>query len=114
MRHICCAADEVEPGEMVRATLPDGTVIAIYNVDGTFFATDDLCTHGAASLSEDGTLDGFTIECSWHFGSFDIRTGAPTASPCTEPLGTFPVQIEDGQVWVVIEDAGSGAERAAN
>lgn len=114
MLHVACAVEEVEPGEMVRAVLPDGTAIAIYNVDGTFFATNDLCTHGAASLSEDGALDGFTIECSWHFGSFDVRTGEPTAAPCTERLETYPVRIDDGQVCVVIEGAGRDAKRAAS
>src|ERR1700745_2973371 len=50
-------------------------VIAIYNVGGTFYATDNECTHGAASLA-DGILEDDIIECSLHFGAFNVRTGA--------------------------------------
>lgn len=94
--------DAVPEGEITAATLPDGRKLAIYRVDGEFFATDDACTHGAASLSEDGYLEGHRIECSWHNGSFDIRSGAACAMPCTEPLKTWPLQIVDGQVCVLL------------
>jgi p-cumate 2,3-dioxygenase ferredoxin subunit len=80
--------------------LPDETVIALYDVDDRIHATVDECTHGAASLSEDGFLDGKPIECSWHFGSFDVTTGEPCSSPCTVALKTYSVEIIDGVVNV--------------
>ena len=98
-----CAADEVAEGEILRATLPSGRAVALYRVNGEFFATDDICSHGEASLSEDGSLDGYEVECSWHFGRFDIRTGHACAMPCEHPLRSWPVTVEAGRVFV---DAG--------
>lgn len=97
-----CATADIAEGEIHRAKLPDGHAVAIYNADGEFFVTDDICSHGEASLSEDGMLEGFQVECSWHFGRFDIRTGAPCAMPCEKPIRTWPVRIEDGRVQVDI------------
>lgn len=95
-----CAAAEVAPGSIRQATLANGHLLAIYNVDGQWFVTDDTCSHGAASLSEEGALFGHVVECSWHNGGFDVRTGEACAMPCTEPLRSWPVQIVDGQVCV--------------
>ena len=105
-----CAADDVWDGAILAAVLPGGHKLALYRVDGEIFATDDTCTHGAASLSEDGCISGHFVECSWHNGSFDIRSGAACNSPCTEPLKSWPVQIVDGQVCVPAP--GSGLESA--
>ncbi len=95
-----CAVDEVSDGEIRRGELPDGHAVAIYNVDGQFYVTDDRCTHGEASLSEDGSLEGHEVECSWHFGRFDVRTGEPCAMPCELALRCWPVKIEGGRVFV--------------
>ncbi|WP_243050359.1 non-heme iron oxygenase ferredoxin subunit [Dyella sp. RRB7] len=101
-----CAAEDLADGEIRRGTLPSGHAVAIYNVNGQFFVTDDVCSHGEASLSEDGSLDGFEVECSWHYGRFDIRTGEPCAMPCEHAIRCFPVKIEDGRVYVDLgEDA---------
>lgn len=80
--------------------------LALYQVDGEFYATDNTCTHGAASLSEDGCVVGDRVECSWHNGQYDIRSGQACAMPCTEALKVWPVQIVDGQVCVEITVAG--------
>jgi len=95
-----CAADDVEPGSIWQGRLANGHKLAIYNVGGTVYVTDDACTHGEASLSEDGTLDGPIVECGFHNGRFDVRTGKPCAMPCTEPLRCWPVRIIDGNVCV--------------
>jgi p-cumate 2,3-dioxygenase ferredoxin subunit len=95
-----CAAAEVAPGEIRRGVLPGGHAVAVYNVDGEFFATDDICSHGEASLSEDGMLDGHQVECSWHFGRFDVRSGAPCAMPCEKPIRSWPVRVEGGRVLI--------------
>jgi p-cumate 2,3-dioxygenase ferredoxin subunit len=94
--------DELNDGDMRQALLPDGHPIAIYKVGGKFYATDDHCTHGEVSLTEEGSLSGCVVECSFHFGSFDITTGVPVALPCEIPLRTYPVQVEDGVVHVEI------------
>lgn len=100
-----CAADDVWEGAIVQARLPDGHALALYRLDDGVYATDDTCTHGAASLSEDGQLDGDQVECSWHNGRFDIRTGAACAMPCDAALRTWPVQIIDGRVCVDLDGA---------
>lgn len=95
-----CATSEVPEGEIRRGELPCGHAVAIYQVDGQFYVTDDICSHGEASLSEDGSLEGHEVECSWHFGRFDIRTGDACAMPCETPIRTWPVKIEEGRVFV--------------
>lgn len=74
-------------------------VLAVYNLEGTFYATDDECTHGAASLA-DGILDGDVIECTLHFGAFNIKTGEAVQPPCFTPLRTYKVEVQDGQLVV--------------
>ena len=99
-QHRICAVSDIAPNSVGGKNLPDGRRVAIYHVDGGFYASDDNCTHGNASLSEDGTLEGCVIECGLHFGSFDVRTGAVVGAPCTRPLRTYPVRISGGAVWL--------------
>jgi p-cumate 2,3-dioxygenase ferredoxin subunit len=87
-------------GEIRLATLPDGTNLAVYNVEGKLYATADLCTHGEASLSEEGTLTGKIVECPWHFGTFDVTSGKATSLPCTVPLRTYAVKLMEDDVYV--------------
>jgi nitrite reductase/ring-hydroxylating ferredoxin subunit len=93
-----CRADEVPPGGTLRVE-PAGLTLAVYNVDGTFYVTDDLCTHGPGSLSE-GFLDGEVIECNFHQGLFNVRTGAVVGPPCVVPIKTYPAVVEDGTVYL--------------
>src|SRR5664279_5380957 len=80
---------------------PDGHDIALYSLDGAVYATDNLCTHGHAKLC-DGFLEGHEIECPFHQGRFDIRTGAATGAPATEAVKTWPVKIEAGRVYLAL------------
>ena len=98
---LLCKTDELAPGEARRIEHEFGPAIAVYNVDGEFFATDDNCTHGLASLAE-GSLDGETIECNSHFGCFNVKTGKATEAPCSIDLRTYKVELRDGGVWAVI------------
>ena len=93
-----CAVSDV-PANSVKAVETEGNVLAVYNLDGTFYATDDACTHGAASLS-DGYLDGEAIECFLHAGSFHIPSGKVKAPPCFVPLRTYKVVVRDDAVFV--------------
>lgn len=95
-----CPAADISQGQIRPATLPDGTQLALYNVRGRIYATANLCTHGQASLSEEGTLEGNIVECGWHFGRFDVTTGEPCGQPCTVALRIFPVKIIEGMVHV--------------
>jgi len=95
-------AAEIEDGGMRQAHLPDGRTLALYNVAGRFYATDDHCTHGEVSLSEEGSLNGAIVECSWHFGTFDVTTGEALSMPCETPLKTYAVHVENGIIHVEI------------
>lgn len=77
--------------------------VALYSAGGQYFASALLCTHGQASLAE-GYLEDFLIECPLHQGTFDIRTGEAVGAPCTMPVRTFPVRVEDGVIEVEVGD----------
>lgn len=77
--------------------------VAVYNVDGTFFATADTCSHELSSLGEDGYLDGDQVECAWHFAKFCVRTGQALTLPATKPIATYPVEVDNGEVYVVVD-----------
>lgn len=95
-----CGADEVESGGMLGLEIEGLPKLAVYRVESEYYCSQDLCTHGAASLSDEGDLNGYIIECTWHDGKFDIRTGAPCALPCTEALRTFAVVVEGGELFI--------------
>jgi nitrite reductase/ring-hydroxylating ferredoxin subunit len=67
--------------------------VAVYNVDGQFFATQDNCTHAGGPLSE-GFLEGKIITCPWHGSCFDVTNGQVTCGPATEPVKTYRVTLE--------------------
>jgi nitrite reductase/ring-hydroxylating ferredoxin subunit len=95
-----CAEGDIAPGEMRRVDPPGCEPLAVFNVDGRYYVTSNTCTHSAASLAEDGVLQGHTIECGWHYGAFDVRTGAVLAAPCEAPLRTYEVVLHRGKVLV--------------
>ena len=95
-----CRADEVRPGCALRVE-SGALALAVFNVDGAFYVTDDACTHGPGSLSE-GSIEGEVVECDFHNGAFNIRTGAVVKPPCMVPVRTYPAQV-DGEGRVAIE-----------
>lgn len=97
-----CRIDEIPSGEMRLFHPPARDPIAVYNVGGKFYATDDFCTHGQASLSQEGLLEGHIVECGWHLGAFDVRDGQPVAPPCQIALRTYPVVLDGDRVCVVV------------
>ena len=76
-----------------------GLELALYEVDGEIYATDNLCTHGAGRMS-DGFLEGREIECPLHQGRFDVCTGKAMCAPLTADIRTYPVQIKDQRIWI--------------
>ncbi|TPG44919.1 non-heme iron oxygenase ferredoxin subunit [Roseomonas nepalensis] len=93
-----CDTTAVEGDTPVRAELA-GEAYAVFLVDGAYYVTQDLCTHGPGSLAE-GFVEGGEIECPFHQGKFDIRTGEPTAPPCTEALRTWDARVVEGKVCI--------------
>lgn len=73
--------------------------LALYKVDGEVFATDNICTHGQAFLS-DGFLEDGEIECPLHQGRFCIKSGKAMCEPLTEDLRVYPVRVENEDVFL--------------
>ena len=92
------AASEIGPGEH-RVVDIDDVAIAVFNLDGAYFAIEDVCTHDFGTLTG-GCVEGGEIMCPRHGARFDIRTGEALTPPAYEPVATFPVRIHDGIVQV--------------
>lgn len=99
VRRRLCRAAEVGPGETLRVELDGMPPLAVYNVDGAYFVTDDTCSHGKASLA-DGYLEGDEIECPWHAGRFSVRTGRATCLPASEAIRTWSVEVDGDELFV--------------
>jgi nitrite reductase/ring-hydroxylating ferredoxin subunit len=99
-----CKEEDLADNEMVRIDPPDQPPVVVYRVGGNFYATANTCTHGEASLAEGEVDDDFIIECPFHGGTFDIRTGEAVDFPCVLPLKSYPVTVEDGGVYVNLEE----------
>ena len=91
--------EALREGKIVPAQV-NGRYVALYLVDGQVYCTEDVCTHEFTSLSECGLVDGAEVECGEHGARFDIRTGDVTRPPASGPIGTFAVEVRDGQVYV--------------
>jgi 3-phenylpropionate/trans-cinnamate dioxygenase ferredoxin subunit len=97
VRPVANVAD-IAPGTTKRVVL-DGQEILICNVDGNFFAIEDVCTHDGAPLDQ-GELDGKCIVCPRHGATFDVRTGEALTLPAVIPLSTYAVELKDGEILV--------------
>jgi len=76
--------------------------IAMFRVGNEVFAIGDRCSHAEASLAE-GEVFGTDVECPRHGSEFDMKTGQALSLPATKPVPTYPVSIEDGTVYLVLE-----------
>lgn len=97
-----CAADDIEPEDVIRWDHGDRTFAIYHGVDGAYYCTDGFCTHELAHLA-DGLVMDFEIECPKHHALFDYRTGAARRAPACVDLRTYPVRCEAGRVLVLIE-----------
>ena len=96
-----CSTADVAPGAAIRVEA-GGLTLAVYNIDGEFYCTDDLCTHGPGSLSE-GYIDGDVVECNFHNGQFNIRTGEVVSPPCMNPIKTYKTVVEGDRILIEAE-----------
>ena len=90
--------EEILPGKMKVVEFEDEAV-CIINVEGKFYAINNVCTHEGGPLSE-GTLCDYEVECPWHGARFDIRTGEVKAPPAESPVSTYEVKIEEDNIWI--------------
>lgn len=98
-RHRAARAADVPPDSVLRIDAGGVPVCLVHAEDGGFYAIGDVCTHEEYLLSN-GELWGMQVECPQHGSRFDVRTGAVTGLPAVVPAQTFPVTVEDGEVYV--------------
>lgn len=87
--------------------------VAIYKAQGQFYATQDVCTHEHAYLS-DGVVVGCVVECPFHQGRFDVRNGKALGAPVIIPLKTYPTKVVDGNIYVNISLEEANADSRTN
>jgi 3-phenylpropionate/trans-cinnamate dioxygenase ferredoxin subunit len=94
---------DLPKGRGVRVTIGENRV-AMFRIGEEVYAIADRCSHAEASLAE-GEVWDMTVECPRHGSEFDLRTGEPGALPATVPVPTYDVTVEDGKVYLELEDA---------
>ena len=96
-----CRTSEVAAGCAIRVE-KGALTLAVFNLGGSFHVIDDACTHGPGSLSE-GCISGDIVECDFHNGAFNIRTGAVVQPPCMVPVRTYRTVVDsDGLVSIEV------------
>ncbi|WP_026410924.1 non-heme iron oxygenase ferredoxin subunit [Actinomadura oligospora] len=96
-----CPLAEI-PADGALAVEVDDTPVAVVRSGDEVFAVSDICSHAEVSLSEGEVYNG-TIECWLHGSCFDLRSGKPTNPPATQPVATYKVKVEDGDVYVSLD-----------
>src|SRR5262249_9819510 len=95
-----CNASDVDVGAVLKVERNDLT-LAVFNLDGEFFVTDDHCTHGPGSLSE-GFVEGDVVECNFHGGRFNIKNRAGVGAPFMVSFQQYPTVVEGGKVFIEV------------
>jgi nitrite reductase/ring-hydroxylating ferredoxin subunit len=96
-----CKTAEVDEGTAIKVETGD-YILAVFNLNGAFYVMDDICSHGPGSLSEGFILDGENIECDFHSGVFNIKTGEVVEPPCMIPQKTYKTVVESDTVYIEV------------
>ncbi len=88
---------DIKPGELAAFDV-EGVRIAGANANGRYFAIDDTCTHEQCSLAGEGTLEGTVVTCGCHGAQFDVTSGAVLAPPAPEPVKSYPLRVDNGNL----------------
>ena len=91
-------ADSIAEGDFAQADV-DGVIVAIFNVNGSFYAVEDQCTHDGGGLAG-GAIDGCEVICPRHGARFNLQTGAALTPPAYEPIRTYETRVVDGRIEV--------------
>ena len=89
---------EIAPSSM-KAVVVEGEKVCIINTEANYYAMGNICTHVGGPLDE-GTLQGYEVECPWHGSKFDVRTGEPTKPPAVRAVPKYEVKIDANNVLV--------------
>jgi len=93
--------EEIPDGDM-KGVKAGNLLIALFRQGDKVWATDDICTHEGCIISEEHIMHGDEVECTCHGSHFNLKTGQNTVPPAAEPLRTFEVKIENGEVFVEV------------
>jgi 3-phenylpropionate/trans-cinnamate dioxygenase ferredoxin subunit len=93
---------DLSPGKTLRVSPERGAHILVCNVEGSYYAVRDMCTHDGGILGF-GELKGPLIECPRHGARFDVTTGQAVMPPATAPVRTYPVRIQGGDIEVGLD-----------
>ncbi|MEY4451147.1 MAG: hypothetical protein RLZZ380_268 [Actinomycetota bacterium] len=104
MAHLICPEADIKPGRAIRVKIADQAIAIAKSKDGNVYALDDKCSHGEISLSE-GFVDTDTIECWAHGAKFSLATGEALTLPAFEPVATYEVFVEDGNIYLEYDPA---------
>ena len=91
---------DIHPGQGTLVEVGDKQ-IALFNIDGSFYAIDDTCSHQGGPLSE-GDLDGTKIMCPWHGATFDVTTGDTLGPPARTNVTTYKVRVKGSDIEVAV------------
>ena len=89
---------DIAPSSM-KAVDVAGEKVCIIKIEGNYYAIGNVCTHVGGPLDE-GTLEGYEVECPWHGSKFDVRTGEPTKPPARQSVPTYEVKLEGNNILV--------------
>lgn len=89
---------DIQPSNM-RAVDLEGERVCIANVEGSYYAIGNVCTHLGGPLNE-GTLEGYDVECPWHGSKFDVRTGEVTKPPAQKAVSAYDVKVEGNNILI--------------
>ncbi|MBM3225763.1 MAG: non-heme iron oxygenase ferredoxin subunit [Candidatus Tectomicrobia bacterium] len=92
---------DIGPGQKKAIDL-DGLAVLLFNVNGQYYAIEDVCTHDGAPLGS-GRFNGTSIACPRHGARFDVCTGKAMTMPAVEPVETYPVKVEGNDILVEVE-----------
>jgi 3-phenylpropionate/trans-cinnamate dioxygenase ferredoxin subunit len=95
-----CPLDELLPGT-TKVTFVEGKMVGLFNINGQVYALSNRCTHARGPLTEGiVNADECTVVCPWHYGKFDLRTGAALDGVVRKPVETYQVDIREGMIHV--------------
>ena len=89
---------EIPPGQ-AKVVDVQGKEIAVFNIEGAYFAIDNMCTHEEASLA-DGEITGFEVSCPLHGAKFDVRSGAVLGPPAYDDVASYPARVSGSDIEV--------------
>ncbi len=96
-----CAAGDIDPEDLIRFDHQGQTFVVIRSPDDSYFAMDGVCSHEHVHLCDGLVMDNI-VECPKHNAQFNYRTGEATRAPACINLKTFPVRVQDGDVWIEV------------